>query len=31
MNYADKAIVVLVIYSIAATFGWGYYKGRNAR
>lgn len=23
--------LALMIYAMAATFGWGYFKGRNAR
>ena len=31
MDIVDKLAVALVLYALAVTFGFGYYKGRNTR
>lgn len=31
MILPDKLALALTIYALAATFGWGYFKGRNVR
>lgn len=31
MTTVDKLAILLVLYALAATFGWGYFKGRNVR